>query len=195
MLLDFIKIPNFFKDPDSIFELGMKQKYYDWEDHPTDSGSKIFYNGTKTLPLKQLISEPEYNSIGNECLSRIITATIKPNMLVSTNAEYTCFFASILDTDISSPKLCHTDTTLLSGFVYMQKEKPQFPFLHGTSVIVNNKPIQVEYEYNTCVLFRSDCVHIPNHGFGKTLETSRLTFNIFINSLDISIKNKLFKMA
>lgn len=194
MLLDFITIPNFFKNPDSIFELGMKQKYYDWEEHPTDANSKIFYNGTKTLPLKTLLSEHEYNSIGNECLSRIIQATIKPNMMVSLNAEYTCFFASIKDTDNSYPDLCHTDTTLLSGFVYMQKEKPPYPFLHGTSILVKGKPVQVEYEYNTCVLFRSDNIHIPNHGFGKTLETSRLTFNIFINSLDISIQNKLFKM-
>lgn len=196
MLLTFIIIPNFFDNPELIYDLAIKQKYYTLDKHPNDSTRplELFYNGTKTLPLKNLLSESEYTSIGNMCLSKIIKQTIKPNMSVEFNANYTCHFASLMETDISEPKLVHTDSTLLSGFVYLQKEKPKFPFMHGTSVIVNGKPVQIEYEYNTCVLFRSDLIHIPNHGFGNTLETSRLTFNLFINSIDISIKNKLFGM-
>lgn len=196
MLLDFITIPNFFDNPESVYDLALKQKYYSLENHPNDSTRSLglYYNGTKTMPLRDVMPEEEYNSFGNMCLSKIVKHTIKPNMLVDFRANYTCHFASLMETDLSEPRLIHTDSTLISGFVYIQKEKPEYPFLHGTSVIVNGKPIQVEYEYNTCVLFRSDLLHTPNHGFGKTLETSRLTFNLFINSIDMSIKNKLFGM-
>jgi hypothetical protein len=195
MLLDFITIPDFFDDPEYVYNLAMKQTFYPVETHPLDSGTQINWNGTKTLPLDigKTIPEEEYRALASKCITKIFKYCVKPGMSVNIrDIGYSGFFASLLEKDTSEPWMVHSDTTLISTFVYLQKEKPQFPFVHGTTVIVRGKPVTVNYEYNTCVIFRSDLPHTPNHGFGNTIENSRLTFNFFINSIDFSVKNNQF---
>ena len=78
MIIDFKVIPNFFKDPDSVYDLAMEQKFLSWDDNPIDSksvaghgehsGDVIKYNGLRTLPLGRNMEQDRYNSLVNEIL-------------------------------------------------------------------------------------------------------------------------------
>jgi len=193
MLIEYTTIPNFFEDPEYVYNLALRQKFYSEKDHPLDAGTQIKWNGLKTMPLAGNIPDEEYKDLAYKSISKILSHCIKPGMNVLTrDIKYSGFFAALLDGDTSEPWMVHSDTTLLSTFVYLQKEKPKFPFVHGTTILNRGRPVTVNYEYNTCVIFRSDFPHTPNHGFGDKIENSRLTFNFFINSIDIAIKNKEF---
>ena len=89
-------------------------------------------------------------------------------------------FHSYLENDISSEKLFHIDTTIIGGVVYLNNVHPQNPENHGTMILHNDKSYVVPYQYNRLVLYPSNYVHRPMHGFGKTLDDSRLTLSFFI---------------
>jgi hypothetical protein len=181
MKVDLVTIPNCFKDPKSIFELAKRQQFYTRAENPDQEN--IFYWGARTKPLSSVLTTNVYNLLLREYFDRIFQVIESPRQDV--RFEVNCVFHSLQETDRLSPADLHQDSSVCAGVVYLNDVTDIDPNRYGTIVIKDNEKINVPYEYNTLVLYSGNYFHSANAGFGKDLDSSRLTLNMFFNMKEI----------
>lgn len=191
MFANVIVVDSFFEDPESIVELALKQKFYTVENNPnnykdnqSDLKKPISYLGARTLSLKHILNKSECDKINNKILS-VFSLDIPNNCNISIDADMSCLFHALFDEDKYDDKWIHIDSVLYAGIIYLNKNLESETY--GT--LLNGKIIP--YKFNRLVLYRADLPHAPMNGYGKELDDSRLTLNIFINKLNIVLSNKL----
>ena len=185
MFKEIVVVDNFLKDPNSIVELAVKQKYYACNDNPNNYtvSDNTFYNGKRTLALKRVLSNIDSDNINNEILTTLFNLHIPHHCKVNVEAEISCLFHSLMEQDVYDINNMHTDTVLFAGVIYLNKNLDSDN--HGT--IVNNNIIP--YKFNRLVMYRTDMMHCPLNGYGNSIHESRLTLNIFINKINITATN------
>lgn len=184
MFKDILIVDNIFDNPDSILEYALKQEYYSSEDNPTIKNTDIVYPGTRTFWLEQ-------KDFLKEAIHKVLSSSIRTETTMQLDLDISCLFHS-LDKNYIYENQSHTDNVVFAGIIYLNKNWPEGG--HGT-IIHKHNGISVisQYRYNRLVLFRSDYEHSPMHGFGTTVETSRLTLNFFINKIDLNICGTMIK--
>jgi hypothetical protein len=191
MFANVIVVDSFFEDPESIVELALKQKFYTVEDNPnnykdnqSDLNKPISYLGARTLSLNEILDKKECYKINNKILS-VFSLDIPNNCDISINADISCLFHALFEEDKYDDKWIHQDSVLYAGIIYLNKNLESETY--GT--LLNGEIIP--YKFNRLILYRADSLHAPMNGYGKEIDDSRLTLNIFINRLTISLNNKL----
>ena len=165
---DILVVNDVFSSPNEITRLALSHHFYKLNDHPLDAGTQITWNGTKSLPLKTILSSVLYKNIITQ---------ITEKLPFDVNLDNTIsMFHSFTENDISDDSWTHTDNTKYGGVVYLNNVYPKNSLDHGTMV----NDLVIPYEYNKLVLYPSSFKHRPMNGFGNSLETSRLTLNFFI---------------
>lgn len=180
MIVDLLCIDNVFDNPDTMVELARIQDYL-----PSGPDTKISYSGIRTSPLNTILDEDIYTVITNQIMSKLFKDS--PNSHVK--AKTTCLFHLLTGEHIPNQSWIHKDTSLYSGVVYLNKNFVDKFNNHGTKIFRNGEEINIRYEYNKLVLYKGDYLHAPNFGFGDTFDDARLTFNFFINDIQISMEN------
>jgi hypothetical protein len=183
MIADFFVIPNFFKDPKSIYNLAIKQQYHTYKDEPYFVENNIIFPGRRTFPLTQ-----ELKSITDEFIIGTLV-NVRKDLSVTISCDAFPTFHSIFDDDdfIGETGL-HKDSSVWAAVVYLNEDIPKNATLCGTTIYRNTERIEIPYVYNTMVFYRSDYLHGASGGFGNTIETSRLSINFFIHNINIDVR-------
>jgi len=186
MFNDITVIDNFFKEPHKIVSLALSQQYYAVKENPNyERDRNIYYNGKRTLFLKHILAETIYENLNKEILTNVISNNIRKECKFNINADIACLFHCLLNNDVYDQNNTHQDSVLFAGVVYLNENLESN--IHGT--MVNN--ITIPYKFNRLVLYRGDLLHCPLNGYGTDIINSRLTLNIFINKLDLSISGTI----
>jgi hypothetical protein len=186
MFKEITIIDNFFKDPHKIVALALSQQYYAVKENPEyEKDSHIYYNGKRTVFLKYILEKNVYENLSNEILTNIINNAIRKESKINISADMGCLFHSLTENDVYDKNNTHQDTVLFAGVVYLNENLESNT--HGT--LVNN--ITIPYKFNRLVLYRGDLLHCPLNGYGKDITKSRLSLNIFINKLDLSLSGTI----
>lgn len=185
MLKDIIIIDNVFDDPDSILEFAKQQTFYRSANHPVDSTKGVRWKGTRSNTLAN-ISKLYFNKTMNEVISKMLEKTFQSVGPISLSWTFdgSAVFHSLTD---SIEEGIHVDhDCLYSGVVYLSKDAP---FDSGTVLYDGNQKViaNIPNEYNKLVLHNSRINHNAVNGFGDSIETSRLTLNIFFKSLSFKV--------
>jgi hypothetical protein len=181
MKVDLVTIPNFFKDPNSIFELAKRQQFYSRAENP--DSDNIFYCGTRTMPLSSVLVPNVYDGLLREFFDRVFQVVEPPKQNVG--FELNCVFHSLTETDRITPTDLHQDSSLVAGVVYLNDVIEIDPSYTGTILMKDSEKINVPYEYNKLVLYSGKYFHSANAGFGNDIASSRLTLNMFFNVKEI----------
>lgn len=186
MFKDITVIDNFFKEPQKIVSLALSQQYYAVKENPNyERDRNIYYNGKRTLFLKYVLPENVHQNLNKEILTNIISNNIRNESKFNISADMGCLFHSLSDNDVYDHNNTHQDSVLFAGVVYLNKDLESNT--HGT--VVNN--ITIPYKFNRLVLYRGDLLHCPLNGYGEHITNSRLSLNIFINKLDLSLSGTI----
>jgi hypothetical protein len=182
MKVDLVTVPNFFKDPVSIFELAKRQQFYTRAENP--DCDDIFYHGSRTMPLSAVLDPTVYDNLLREFFDRVFQV-IEPPTQKKVGFELNCVFHSLTDADRIAPSDLHEDSSSCAGVVYLNDVRGIDPVRHGTILIKEGEKVNIPYEYNKLVLYSSRYLHSANAGFGNDLDSSRLTLNMFFNVKEI----------
>lgn len=180
MINDIIVVDNIFHNVDEILKNCKNQKFYDLEDHP-ETGPGIVWRGKRSEDLVSL--DPSFfNPLFGRIIDKVIFNTygkMGPN--VQRHWTYRSFLHQLLESDIPSDKWTHRDPDCVyAGVIYLN---PNPAPNTGTIIYKGDQETIVGNVYNRLVLYRADYKHRPEAGFGKDVEDSRLTMNIFIRNL------------
>jgi len=180
MLQDIIVIDDFFKDPDNIVEFANQQVFEENDFEKT----KFYWRGLRTNEL-HTIDMQRTNKITDEFFERIFHDNFKKGVKYILNYEWSAefYFHKIPSILNFTYKWIHKDQSIYAGVVYLNKNPPSDT---GTFIIKKDEKISIENKYNRLVLYNSDYLHSPMGGFEEG-ENSRLTLNIFINSISINL--------
>ena len=186
MKVNIVTIPNFFKDPKSIFELAKRQQFYTRAENPEPQfveDTEIFYWGARTMPLNLVLDPGVYDILLREFFDRVFQVVEPPKQNVG--FELNCVFHSLTVADRIAPSDLHQDSSMLAGVVYLNDVTDIDPLRHGTILIKDGEKVNVPYEYNKLVLYSGKYFHSANAGFGNDLTSSRLTLNMFFNVKEV----------
>jgi hypothetical protein len=184
MLKEITVIDNFFKEPEKIVSLALEQNYYTVKEHPDNyehTAPNIFYNGKRTLFLKNILDKEICENINDQILTTLFKSHIREESEINISSDISCLFHSLFEGDQYDPRHTHKDSVIYAGIVYLNPKLNSDK--HGT--IVNN--ITIPYKFNRLVIYRADLMHCPLSGYGNDIKDSRLTLNIFINKLELSV--------
>jgi hypothetical protein len=184
MLKEIAVIDNFFKEPEKIVTLALKQNYYTVKEHPHDyenTAPNIFYNGRRTLSLKNILDKEICENINQQILTTLFKTHIREESEINISSDISCLFHSLFEDDQYDPRNMHEDSVIYAGIVYLNPKLDSDK--HGTIV----KNVTIPYKFNRLVIYRSDFMHCALNGYGNDIADSRLTLNIFINKIEISI--------
>jgi hypothetical protein len=182
-------IDNFFKNPEQIVHLANNQQYYIFKDNPRylRDEKKIFYNGRRTLFLKDTLKKNVVENLNDEILKNLFESTIRKESQIEITADISCLFHSLFEDDVYDINNAHKDSVIFAGVVYLNKNLESNN--HGT--IIDGKVIP--YKFNRLVFYRADLLHCPLNGFGNDIKDSRMTLNIFVNKIKLSVKGTVIK--
>jgi len=188
MIRDLIIIPNFFDNPAEIVELAKKQKYYELAEHPDKFTQH--WNGNRSLDLNQILEYNQYNKFSDEIVRKIFKECVSEKTEFDYTMQLKYCFHSLLENDNFDDKNLHRDGVLYSALIYLNENIKSEEY--GTMIYNsdNSQRFIMQYEYNTFVMYRGDYVHGPMNGFGDSVENSRLTLNMFVDNLNITLKHK-----
>lgn len=187
MNIDLVTIPNFFQNPNEIFELAKRQQFYTRAENPEPQfveDTEIFYWGARTMPLNLALDPQIYDVLLREFFDKMFQ-TVAPPKHEKVGFELNCVFHSLTDADRIAPSDLHQDSSMYAGVVYLNDVEEIDPSRHGTIVMKDGEKINVPYEYNKLVLYSGKYFHSANAGFGDNLESSRLTLNMFFNVKEV----------
>lgn len=183
-------IDNFFKNPEEIVDLAIKQQYYLVNDNPNyvrDKKENIFYAGRRTLLLKHILEKNTVEKINDEILKSLFEPTVRKESEIEVKSDISCLFHSLFENDIYNANNTHQDNVIFAGVVFLNKNLESDK--HGT--MVGGKI--VPYKFNRLVFYRADLSHCPLNGFGNDIMNSRLTLNLFVNEIKLSVKGTIIK--
>lgn len=188
MLNNFFVIDNLFDDPMKIVKLAHTQKYYSINEHPRDKNTHISWEGVRTEWLHDVCSENEQMLLQDQ-ITRKMCNTIRTDAFIDIKQDMRMHFHLFTEHQKHRPDWFHTDTTILAGVVYLNKDVIDSPH-HGTIVKMNGVDRIIPNRYNRLVAYRGDYIHAPASGFGSNIQDGRLTLNFFIHSLNLSVISK-----
>lgn len=184
MLTDFLTIPNFFKDPKSVYDLAIKQQYHTYKEEPDFVKGNKSFPGRRTSPLGE-----EFKPLIDEFLIGTLI-NVRKDADVGISYSGVPLFHSLYEHDTGlGVSGMHKDTSNFAAVVYLNPVVPKDPRLCGTSIVIHGERIEIPYMYNTMILYRGDYLHGATGGFGNTIETSRLSMNFFISDINISVRS------
>lgn len=182
MLSDIIVIDNIFDNPDEVRSLALQQKYYNTDDHPEYTDTKVYWRGERTKKIDNL-SKELYDKIFAEIFSKIkrnIFPYSNPN---SYNIKFECksYFHKFPSLgNIFNDDWFHIDVNeLYAGVIYLNPEPEQNS---GTWFVDNGAAHPVDNVYNRLVLYKGERYHAPMKAFGEG-NNSRLTLTMFFSML------------
>ena len=186
MFSELLIIDDVFADIDHIRAIAHGQQYTAYDpivDHPA------YYDGARTRSLETLLTAEEYTKVFDPIYHRLIRASLRESCEISVNLGLNSVFHSMTSDYMYTSACLHRDTVLWAGVIYLH---PDPGGSHGT-VIHTTKGIQVvDYRANRMVLYRADLLHAALDGFGSQVTDSRLTLNIFIDSMDITVRSSKY---
>lgn len=184
MLTDFLVIPNFFKNPKSVYELAIKQHYHTYKDESDFVKGNRTFPGRRTSPLGE-----DFKELTDEFLLGTLVNVRQDADVGISYGGFPLFHALFDGDDGVGDSGLHRDSSAWAAIVYLNDVIPKDPKLCGTIVYRKNERIEVPYVYNTMILYRGDYLHGATGGFGNTIETSRLSMNFFISDINLFIKS------
>jgi hypothetical protein len=184
MLTDFLIIPNFFKDPKSVYDLAIKQTYHTYKEESDFVKGNRRFPGRRTSPLGE-----EFKSLTDEFLMGTLVNVRQDADVGISYGGFPLFHSLYEDDDGIGVSGMHKDSSAFAAVVYLNPVIPKDPRLCGTSIIRKGERIDVPYVYNTLVLYRGDYTHGATGGFGNTIETSRLSMNFFISDINLFVRS------
>jgi hypothetical protein len=183
MLNDIIVVDNAVADPDRLRQLALVQQTYTCRDHEQIPGS---WTGLQT---NQLILEEgdDYFNLMNEIWNSAMSQTFgNTDPTISYNWHGKMWFQFMDEECVPDPTWFQRDEgAVYSGLLYLNPEPPKDS---GDLIIRGQDCSTVDNHYNRLVIYRSDYMHTPQGGFGKTVKDSRLIlrFKIVRFSLKVS---------
>ena len=192
MFSDIMCIDDILDNPDEIFEIAKKQKYYSCLENPKikkNDKVKISYNGKRTLSLCD-VNKNLHKQLTGQIINKVFRFqdSIRKDCNIVVRCQAISLFHYLTEDDVPNNTWPHRDTALFSGVIYLNKDFNDRFNNHGTKII-EGKETDFAYKYNRMVLYRGDYMHSANFGFGKNIDDSRLTLNFFINDLSIEYRN------
>lgn len=184
MLTDFLVIPNFFKDPKSVYDLAIKQQYHTYKEESDFVEAHRKFPGRRTSPLGD-----EFKTLTDEFLmGTLVNVRLDADVGISYGG-FPLFHSLYEGDDGVGNSGLHKDSSAWAAIVYLNDVVPKDPKLCGTTVYRNGERIEIPYVYNTMILYRGDYLHGATGGFGNTIETSRLSMNFFISDINVFVRS------
>jgi hypothetical protein len=189
MFNDIIIIDNFLNNANSLYELALTQQYYSAANNQTIT-NKFNYGGERTHYLKHA-NKKMNKTILDSIFIKLFNELTPKNSKIKFSYDAVCLFHSLTEKDKYCASRTHKDNMLYAGVLYLNKNVIGDLKNNGTIIYKNNQSVIVPYKYNRLLLYRSEYSHCPLAGFGDSVQNSRLSLNIFINKIDVSIKGTI----
>ena len=170
---DIIVKDNFFSNVYELRELALSSGFYS----PKETGRKVNWKGFRTGKLKNYpnkILNDSFNYLYNELereyeLKNLILTSFFHLTLSATKDTYVPnFYNSRWHSDDTSCKY--------AGIVYLTPNPPKNT---GTTILIGDKPYEVENYFNRMVAYPAEFIHAPTDLFGDDMDNGRLTFTFF----------------
>jgi hypothetical protein len=163
-------LDNFLKDPDSIREFALKQKYYTDKQASKKHNVEVTFPGIRSESVMDLY--PDY---GEDVILTLLEH-LKPYM--KDGQKFTSTYFQICKEKDKS--WIHKDqSALYAAVLYLTPDAPNDA---GTTIYDENKNFQdkIANKYNRLIMYNGDMFHKSNEYFGTTKTNSRLTQVFFI---------------
>lgn len=179
--MKYLKVNNFFKDPNSILELTKTLEFYTFDKHP-ETNAVGRYAGKRSLQLHNL-----YSDFFNQLCYDIISNLIDFSKIENCDWRVSSYFSIISSYDNTKDvAVIHQDIDVLyAGVVYLTKN---IDANSGTSLYKQQngnyiKEYEFMNEFNKMIMYDAT---IP-HGINKFVD-DRLSILFFIKDLKYTLK-------
>jgi hypothetical protein len=192
MLNDIIEVYNVFKNPDEVVRLSKQQKYYSLEEYKKLTNQEIEFRGKRTLPLSK-IDKDLHKKVSNSIIINLLRESLKNNTEISYTflVDIKCHFHYMTEEDVFDDSWWHTDGggIIMAGLVYLNKNPKQNS---GTMLKKDGQEIHFKNEFNKGIMYWPTYEHSPeiSAGFGKNINTGRLSILFYIEDLTLKLKAK-----
>jgi glutaredoxin len=192
MLNDIIETYGVFKNPDEVVRIAKQQKYYSLEEYKKQSNQEISFCGKRTLPLLE-IDKDLHKKISNSIVISLLQESLKNNTKISYNflIDIKCHFHYMTEEDVFDDSWWHTDGggIIMVGLVYLNKNPKQNS---GTMLKKDGQEIHFKNEFNKGIMYWPTYEHSPeiSAGFGKNIDTGRLSILFYIEDLTLKLKGQ-----
>lgn len=163
-------IDDFLKDPSSIREFALMQKFETDKEASARHNVKVTFPGVRTDSVLDL-----YYDYGKDV---ILTVLERLKDYIGNQQIYTSSYFQVCSAKDES--WIHKDkSALFAGVLYLS---PDAPYDSGTIMYDEDKQVTdiVANKFNRLVLYNGDIFHKSNQYFGETLENSRMTQVFFV---------------
>jgi hypothetical protein len=162
---------NFFSDVEEIRNISLTSRFYS----PNEIERRVNWRGYRTKELSNF-----KNELLDQSKKCILDEILKIFKLKSISIE-TFFHLTFSDTKNTlnnfDKNKWHRDINYnYAGIVYLT---PNPPKNSGTSIIIDDKTIDVQNHYNKMVAYPSHLTHAPTDLFGDTIQNGRMTLTFF----------------
>ena len=162
---------NFFSDVEEIRNISLTSRFYS----PNEIKRRVNSRGYRTKELSNF-----KNELLDQSKKCILDEILKIFKLKSISIE-TFFHLTFSDTKNTlnnfDKNKWHRDINYnYAGIVYLT---PNPPKNSGTSIIIDDKQIDVQNHYNKMVAYPSHLTHAPTDLFGDTIQNGRMTLTFF----------------
>ena len=162
---------NFFSDVEEIRNISLTSRFYS----PNEIKRRVNWRGYRTKELSNF-----KNELLDQSKKCILDEILKIFKLKSIFIE-TFFHLTFSDTKNTlnnfDKNKWHRDINYnYAGIVYLT---PNPPKNSGTSIIIDDKQIDVQNHYNKMVAYPSHLIHAPTDLFGDTIQNGRITLTFF----------------
>ena len=177
---DIIVKDNFFSNVYELRKLALSSRFYS----PQETEKKVYWKGFRTCDLKNYpnkILNDSFNYLYDELereygLKNLILSSYFHLTLSSTKDTFRQgrrrTFANFYNSRWHSDDYCYR----YAGIVYLTPNPPKNT---GTTILIGDKPYEVENYFNRMVAYPAEFIHAPTDLFGDDMDNGRLTFTFF----------------
>jgi hypothetical protein len=182
---DLVVIDNALDDPYELMSKSRDINFFTNESIPLQ-GFNLNVTGEKPSGIWAGYRSEPLHKVDSDLFEKTITELLTKVINVPNYRYVASSFLHISDGSITNTEAWwHTDTNVLfAGVLYLN----QTPEPNSGTIIVTDQGEQIiENKFNRFVFYRSDLKHRPQGMFGDNFFNSRLTLNLFVEKLQMSI--------
>lgn len=180
MFKDYVIVDNILENPNDLIDLSKKIDYFRRECDMIENISVKKYQienvGWKGFRSEEIhtINESLYRNVMDQIFHKIFNLKCK---FLYNAISYLHFCPESI---VKNDSWWHVDKSFTAGVIYLNKNPPKDS---GTILFIDGKKEIIENKFNRLVFYKSNILHTPHNGFGKTIDDARLTFSFFITKL------------